>query len=113
MAAEVPLGINNPTTLKGRLLIRIVSPIGAVAPNRFLRTVSPMDARLAAKLPESGETEDSPTIGQLRMSKYCGSVPWMLVAQLSFPKTTWADAWLPGAAAATEGHSRKMATMSS
>ncbi len=113
MAAEVPFGVSRPTTLNDRLLMRTVWPTGSVAPNRFLRTVSPMTATFAAVLTSSCVNDVPSAKGQLRMSKYCGSVPLMLEAQLSFPKTTWAEAWLPGAAAATEGHSRKMATMSS
>ena len=55
--------------------MRTVSPIGSVAPNRFLRTVSPMTATFAAMLTSSCENEEPSAIGQLRISKYCGSVP--------------------------------------
>ena len=99
MAAEVPFGLSRPTTLNGRLLMRTVWPMGSVAPKRFLRTVSPITATLAAIVTSSCVNEVPSAIGQLRTSKYCGSVPLMLVAQLSLPKTTWAEAWLPGAAA--------------
>ena len=69
-----------------------------------------MTATLAAVLTSSCVNEVPSAMGQLRISKYCGSVPLIVVAQLSFPKTTWAEAWLPGAAALTDGHSRMMAS---
>src|SRR5450759_5512937 len=46
------------------------------------------------------------------MSKYCGSVPLIRVAQLSLPKTTCELVLLPGAAALTAGHSLRMAIIS-
>src|SRR5207245_11004523 len=112
MAADVPLGISTPTTRKGRLLMRIVWPTGSVAPNKFLRTVSPMTATLAAIATSSLLNELPSAKGQVRMSKYCGSVPLICVAQLSFYKHTWAELWLPGAAALTAAHSRRLACMS-
>ena len=46
-SADVPFRSRTPTTLKGRLLTRIVWPRGSVAPKRFLRTVSPITATLS------------------------------------------------------------------
>src|SRR5207245_5440969 len=48
MAAAVPFAVSSPTTLKGKLLMRIVCPIGSVGPNRFFLTVSPITATFAA-----------------------------------------------------------------
>src|SRR2546430_454181 len=87
MAAEVPFAVSSPTTLKGKLLMRIVCPIGSVGPNRFFLTVSPITATFAAIFTSSCEKEVPSAKGQLRMSKYCGSVPLRLVAQLDRKST--------------------------
>src|SRR5207302_7678750 len=79
IAADVPFAVSSPTTLKGKLLMRIVCPIGSVGPNRFFLTVSPITATFAAILTSSCENDVPSANGQLRISKYCGSVPFRLV----------------------------------
>jgi hypothetical protein len=87
--------------------------MGSVAANRFWRTVSPMTATLAARLTSSWLKLEPWATGQSRTVKYCGSVPVMRVFQFWFSYTTWALDPAPGAAAATAGHSRRMAFISS
>src|SRR6202162_6570679 len=110
MAADVPLGTRTPVTRNGRLLMRIVCPIGSVAAKRFLRTVSPITATLA-DISTSFCVKADPSInGQLRIRKYCGSVPFRRVAQLSLPNTTCPLVLLPGAAASarSEEHTAEL-----
>src|SRR5437660_4515523 len=88
IAADVPFAVSSPTTLKGKLLMRIVCPIGSVGPNRFFLTVPPITAPFEAKFTPSSEKEVPPARAQLQMSKYCAPLPLGLVPQLSFPKPT-------------------------
>src|ERR1051326_619875 len=97
---DCPFALSTPTTLNGSCPMRIVCPIGSDAPNRFWRTVWPITATSAAVLTSSSVNDDPDDIGQLRMSKYCGSVPLTEVDQLLLSNTTCECVDAPGAALA-------------
>src|SRR5215469_10704757 len=92
--------------------MRMVSPMGLLEPNRYLRTVSPSTATVADWVTSSSLNDVPLANGQLRTSKYCGSVPITWVAQFWLPNTTcWPDC-TPGAVFETDGHSRAIAIAS-
>ena len=108
-----PLRSSSPITVKGTFLMRITWPSGSPSPNRLLATVWPRSATLLAPSISSRLKSRPSTTSHSRVVKYSSVTPWMPVAQLRLPQTTWALPREVGAAATTAGMSRWMAHASS
>src|SRR6185437_272776 len=110
---DCPFAVSTPTTWKGSVPMRTVWPMGSALPKRFCCTVAPRTTTLVARVTSSGVKLPPRANVQLRMSKYCGSVPVTRVYQFWLSETTCALVPAPGAASAMVGTSCSMALISS
>ncbi len=76
------------TTLKGTGLMRIVWPIGSTRPEQILAHALTDHRHVGGGFHVLFGEHRSGDTGQLRISKYAGSVPWIWVNQLLFSNTT-------------------------